>query len=119
MQYSINKEINSLSFLKTLGNKFDSFLIGEFEVEPFTKWSTEFAAEYWFIKYSLLENKVVELDFSANELENLCAEKNLNVIWLTLTDKKNFKLKCVDGSWELEILNSTFDGLEVVTSLGE
>ena len=119
MQYLINQEINSLNFLKVLENKFDLLLVGEFEVEPFTKWSTEFAANYWFLKYELLNEKEIKLNVTENEFEDFYAEKNLNIIWLTATDKKNFKLKCVDGSWQVEILNSTFDRIDEVISIGK
>lgn len=112
MQYSVNPEINCLSFLKILGHKFDLYLVGDFEIEPFTKWSIEFAAEYWFLKYTILKEKEVKLNVSENNFKHLCIEKKLNIIWITITDKENFKLKCIDGNWQIEILNPTFDRLE-------
>lgn len=117
MQHSVIKEINSLSFLKVLGSKFNLYVIGEFEIEPFTKWSTEFASEYWFLKYNLLKNGEVKLKFSEDDFEFLCLENNLNIIWLTVTDHRNFILKCVDGNWRVEILDSEFDGLEELLNI--
>ncbi|NHM03732.1 hypothetical protein [Flavobacterium celericrescens] len=116
-KFSINKDFNSLNFLENLAKKFDLYLIGDFEVEPFTKWSMEFASEYWYLNYHLLKKGEVRLGNQDSELKFLFQESNLNIIWLTVTDKKNFELKCVDGSWEVKVLNPNFDRLQELLNI--
>ena len=111
-KYSIDKEINTLGFLKNLIVKFnDLYFVGDFDIDPFTKWSTAFSSEYWHLKYYLLKDGEVKLSFDEDNFVYLCEEKKLNINWLTITDKVNFKLECVDGDWQIEILNSSFNQL--------
>lgn len=116
-KYSINKDFNSLNFLENLALEFDLYFIGDFEVEPFTKWSTEFASEYWYLKYQLLKICEVKIKSEDSDFKFLFQEFNLNIIWLTVTDKKNFELKCVDGSWKVEVLNPSFDKLQELQNI--
>lgn len=72
---------------------------GELEVEPYSKFSIEFQAEYWYVKYSLLSEGSIQLQFE--NFQNLFQEREINVIWFNITDKETFSLNCKDGDWYL------------------
>ncbi|WMW78536.1 hypothetical protein RF683_03580 [Flavobacterium sp. 20NA77.7] len=117
-KHTIQKEFTSLNFIKTLNEKFcNLYIVEDFDIDPFTEWSTEFSAEYWYLKYHLLQDGEVEFDATEDGFVNLYKEENLNINWLTLTDKENFNLKCVDGNWKVEILNAKFNRLNEILNL--
>ncbi len=76
-KYPINKVFNSLSFIENLAGNFDLYLSANFEVEPFTKWSAEFASEYWFLKYHLLLNGEIMIENNDCDLEYLFRESEV------------------------------------------
>lgn len=95
----VNLQVSSLEFLRFL-NEFKLFLLEDLEIEPFTKFSSEFGQEYWYAKYHILRDGEIFLDY--DEFLFLLNEKSLNIITLNITDKINFSLKCVDGDWFFE-----------------
>ncbi len=113
----IKKNINSLSQFEQLFVDFEVYIEGELEIEPFISWSNDFAASYWYLKYSLEVGNERIID---EEYKDFYLERNLNFICLTLTDHVNFKLKCVDGKWVFEIytennkkINSVIENLNI------
>jgi len=96
-KFQIKDAFNNLCFLKELRNlSKEVVLYGDLEIEPFTELSLAFQAEYWYIKYHLLEDKKVDLN---NEFISFFDETDINIIWLYATDKKTFNLECKDGKW--------------------
>lgn len=110
----IRKEINSLANFKSLPTEFECFLKDDLEIEPFTKWSTNFAAVYWYAKYMVTVNEYADLE---EEIEDFFDEKDLNFIWLTMTDFSNYALKCMDGKWELEIYSNDENVREILKAI--
>ncbi len=94
------KNINSLKFLKPILENYEVHIEEPLEIEPFKKWSVEFAASYWYAKYMLTIENAVILD---KECKEFVKEENLNFIWLTISDTENFKLECRDGDFKLEL----------------
>ena len=78
----------------------DSVMIyNEFEIEPFTKFSLAFQAEYWYLKYRLLKDGIIKLN--DEEFNALYNEKNINIIWLSLKVQNDLTIECRDGEWVL------------------
>ncbi|MHA4895355.1 hypothetical protein ACXZ1K_11420 [Pedobacter sp. PWIIR3] len=99
--------INDLHFLKQFVEHSNSVsLYGEFEIEPFTVFSIEFQAAYWYLKYLVLKNQVVRLDYDTYAFYD---ENNLNVIWLSVKNEHNSIIECRDGNWSVR-LSRTDDG---------
>ncbi len=104
-KYKINEEFYNLNFLKKIVIEFETYLIGEIEIEPFNKFSLEFSSAYWYSCYHLLRDKMLIVD---KEIFHLFNEDKINIIWFSITDNENFVIKCLDGEWFLELLNSNF-----------
>jgi hypothetical protein len=93
-------DVDSLKFLLPLTEKFETYIEGELEIDPFRTWSKDFSIAYWYTQYHLLRDKSLIVD---EEIKSLFTEEKLNIIWFCLTDRKSFSIKCSDGDkWELE-----------------
>jgi hypothetical protein len=101
-KYKILESFDDLSIISNIISLKGSIKIfNEFEVEPYEYFSVEFQAEYWYLKYQLLRNSYFVI--SKDEFSSLFIEKNLNIIWMSVTDDKDFILECRDGGWFLSI----------------
>lgn len=98
--YSLEINIDSLNFIKSIIEGNNSYLVGELEIDPFNKFSLEFSSEYWYLKYHLLRDGKILLD---EDDFSLFEEYNINVIFFELSDFNSFLIKCNDGKWYLEI----------------
>jgi hypothetical protein len=92
---------HNLIFLKDLLDFECVYFIEDLEIEPFKKFSPEFSSEYWFLKYNLIKDGKYLID---DNFSSLFKEIDINIIWMTLSDLENFNLKCIDGTWFLEVL---------------
>lgn len=99
--YSLSSKDNDLHFLKDIVQKSDLYLLEELEIEPFVKFSLDFSAEYWYLKYHLLRDKRVLVSLEDSVLFD---EKDLNVIFFKLSDLKSFIIECIDGKWYFKIV---------------
>ena len=91
----ITSELKSLAFIRNILKIEQKIkLYGEFDIEPYRKFSVNFQAEYWYIKYLLLRDQFVNL---TDDFDYLFAEQDLNIIWLRLTDNDTFELEFIDG----------------------
>ncbi|MEZ2339328.1 hypothetical protein AB6735_27025 [Mucilaginibacter sp. RCC_168] len=116
IKFKITNEIHDLTFLKRLKCEAKrTKLIKELEIEPFTNFSLRFQAEYWYIKYMLLLNKVLYLN--DEEFESLYTEDSLNIIWLSVTDDESFTLNCIDGIWYLNTTKNSINTNECFKNL--
>jgi hypothetical protein len=102
-KFQIIKSIENLSFLKKLIQLIGPVkLYGKFEIEPYKEFSIAFQANYWFIKYTLLANDIFELD---EESSGLMDEKNINLVWVNVTNETDFIIECKDGDWSITFLS--------------
>ncbi|GHC66288.1 hypothetical protein [Ulvibacter litoralis] len=109
--YIIDPEFHHLRYLTPLIEQFESYFIEELELEPFESFSPEISSAYWYAKYHLLLNNQILID---EDLKVIFSEPKINVIWFTITDRKTFSIKCLDGDkWQLNKLgsNKQFDDL--------
>jgi len=98
VKYSITAYIGNLALLNELLKITKQLLISnDLEIEPFTEFSLPFQAEYWYLKYLLLRDGKLKLELE--DFKSLYEERNINIIWLNVTDEKNFVLECKDGNW--------------------
>jgi len=115
-RYKIVNSINNLSLLKEIIT-----LFGEFEIEPFKEFSLAFQAEYWYLKYHLLQDNAVQLEMG--EFSSVYEEQGLNVIWLSVKDNESFILECRDGGWFISFLkpneniNAIFANFKLISTL--
>ena len=101
-KYKILESFDNLSIISTIISLKGSIKIyNEFEVEPYEYFSVEFQAEYWYLKYQILKNNYFVI--SKDEFSSLFIEKNLNIIWMSVTDDEGFILECRDGGWYLSV----------------
>ena len=113
----IDIDVNSLLFIKRLKDVCDLYFVGELEIEPYTVWTDRFATVYWYTKYHLLRDSQFDLTSKLEDLDGLLDEQNLNIIWLTLTDKINFTLKVTDGNWTLICLSNNGTHCDQIASV--
>jgi|GEM_PF-3471407 len=112
--YKIEQEIKSLNFLTPFIELFDTYIYGDLEIDPFSKFTTEFQSNYWYIQYHLLKDKKVYVD---DTLQSFFKEENINIIWFQITDENTFKIRCVDGIWFVEVLKLTNQLVCIISSL--
>lgn len=94
--------VEDLSLVKSFVEGSNSITIyGEFEIEPFTKFSLDFQAAYWHIKYMVQLNGKLTLEKS--ECFALYEEKRLNVIWLNIKNDNDTVIECKDGDWFINL----------------
>lgn len=92
---------NNLSFLNDILDLSKAYFVNDLEIEPFDKFSLGFSSEYWFLQYQLLKEKQYLIDDNFNFL---FIENNINITSINISDLSNYNLKCVDGTWYIEIL---------------
>ena len=103
VKYSIADHIENLALLHELLKISKQILIfDDLKLEPFIEFSLPFQAEYWYLKYHQLRDRQVKLELG--EFKWLFEEENVNVIWLSARDGKNFILECKDGNWFVSLI---------------
>ncbi|WP_131539594.1 hypothetical protein [Pedobacter nototheniae] len=94
-KYRIINEIKSLSFIEDILKIEPKIqMCGELEIEPYIEFSVNFQSDYWYIKYLLLKDQLVNLN---DEFKYFYNEPDLNIIWASFTDGKTFLLEFKDG----------------------
>lgn len=111
--YKIDQEIISLNFLTPIIELFNTHIYGDLEIDPFNEFTIEFQSNYWYLQYYLLKDKKVYVDDS---LQSFFKEENINIIWFQITDEDTFKIKCIDGTWFIEILKLDIQFDNVISS---
>lgn len=97
-KFRLLDSVRDLSLVKKfIENSNKVTLYGELEIEPFTEFSLPFQAQYWYLKFMLLQNG--KLDIVSNEHRALYEETNLNIIWLSVRNHSKTIIECKDGEW--------------------
>lgn len=96
-KYIATGHMENLFFITELLKKSHKItLYGDLEIEPYTEFSLQFQAEYWYLKYMLVINKGIV--FEEEDVDKkFFSEEKINIIWLNITDGTDFILECKDG----------------------
>lgn len=113
--YSLIQKNDNLHFIKEFIKKNDLYLLGELEIDPFDKFSLDFSAEYWYLKYHLLRDEKILLTVEDDSI--LFDEKDINVVFFKVSDLENFSIECNDGNWYLRIIKLNKITLEIFKTL--
>lgn len=105
--------MENLKFVKEL-RPFNVYFIYDLEIDPFANFSTEFSAEYWYLKYHLLRDGKIMLD---KDFYQIFLEDSLNIIFFKITDLVNFSVECTDGEWYFKILKENQISIKVYEEL--
>lgn len=108
MEFLIKDNIFSLGYFNSLISKSEIIeMLAELEIEPFEKFNSEFGCNYWYFKYLLLKDGIIEISKEdiCNDYNIFFSENDLNFISIQLLDKNNFKITCIDGNFIVDIYN--------------
>jgi hypothetical protein len=82
-------------------------ILAELDIEPFEKFQSEFGCNYWYFKYHLLKDGMIEISKQEinNEYNIFFNGEDLNFISIQILDKENYRIKCIDGIFYIDIYN--------------